>query len=210
MKQIQLTLKDEAGELTETITATFDQAEYSLFNTFLALVARVKACSIVLRGIPSIVQIKWELGSNLNLSCEPYTNTELYELLHVLRPVILKREPASFHNITGLLGRRFSNKNFSSFLKTHRRLFEHGELSMYMQISLNNQPLFDESLLNIWLNGSQYHTDADKANSWQTIEKALTTENARALVMNQLQSKLKALIIIENLINIVIKQNEDS
>jgi hypothetical protein len=186
MKQIQLSLNDEVGQLVERITATFELGDLVLFRTFVELMSRVRTCTLLQRGMPAIGNIKWESGSNMTLTSGPYSDAELHELLHVLRPVILQTEASSFHNVAALLGRRFSNKNFGAHLKTLRAVFEHGELSMYMQISVGGQPLFDKSLLRLWLNGEQYHTDAEKAAAWHAIERTLNTENARALVRRAL------------------------
>jgi hypothetical protein len=210
MKQIQLSINDETGQLVETISATFAPADFILLRSFVDLMSRVHTCTLLQRGMPAIGNIKWESGSGVTLTSEPYSNAELHELLHVLRPVILQKEAASFHKVSALLGRRFSNKSFAAHVNRLRTVFEHGELSMYMQISIGEQPLFDKSLLNLWLNGEQYHTDAEKAADWQALEMSLTTENARALVINQLQSKVKALANLEYIVNLALKKSEEN
>jgi len=208
MKKIQLSLNDETGQLVETISAIFEPSDLTLFRSFVDLMARVRSCTILQRGMPG-TNIRLEGSSGLTFTCEPYANAELYELLHVLRLVILQNEPISFHNVAALLGRRFSSKNFAAHLKRLRTVFKHGEQSIYMQISIDQQPLFDESLLRLWLNGVQYHADAEKAAAWQALEASLSTENTRGLVMNQLQGKVKALFYLEYIINLVLKKSEE-
>ena len=137
-------------------------------------------------------------------TCPPCENGELHELLHVLRPLILSREVTSFERITGILGKKFDSKKFRGHLKLQRTIFEDGELKLYMQISLNNQPLLDDATLKLWLNGEQYHTDEEKAATWKEIEKALTVENTRALVITQLQAKVKALFNVQYIVNLIL------
>ena len=137
-------------------------------------------------------------------TCPPYENGELHELLHVLRPLILSREVTSFKRITGMLGKKFDSEKFRGHLKLQRTIFEDGELKLYMQISLNNQPLLDDATLKLWLNGEQYHTDEEKAATWKEIEKALTVENTRALVITQLQAKVKALFNVQYIVNLIL------
>lgn len=204
MNTVELSRKNESGELVETISATFTPDDIQLFRSFVEHLSRVRTCTLLERGMPAVTNMKWESGSNMAFTCAPYTNAELHELLHVLRPVMLKREMASFHNIASLLGRRFASKDFSAHIKALRKVFDHGELSLYMQISINDQPLLHESLLDTWLNGTQYHTEAEKAAAWHTLEESLTKENARALVISQLRSKVLALFDLEYMVNLVL------
>ena len=73
-----------------------------------------------------------------------------------------------------------------------------------MQISLNDQPLLDSATLNLWLNGEQYHTDEEKAAAWKEVEEALTAENTRALLITQLQAKVKALFNVQYIANLIL------
>ena len=66
-----------------------------------------------------------------------------------------------------------------------------------MQIRLGSQPLFAESLLRTWLNGTQYHTDEEKALAWSKLEAVLGEPNAQALVQSQLHGKVLALLNVD-------------
>jgi hypothetical protein len=203
MKQVRLVAKDLEGNPIEPMDGVFELVDLAVLNRFIELMSRVRDCALLQRGMPAISNIGFKQESGLTLTCAPYTNAELYELLHVLRPVILKNEPASFHNISALLGRRFKNQNLASYLKLQRRVFEHGEHSLYMQITIGDQPLFDDSLLRLWLNAEQYHTDPDKSEAWRSLETSLRTDNVRALVMSQLQGKVTALFNLEHVVALV-------
>jgi hypothetical protein len=78
-------------------------------------------------------------------------------------------------------------------------------MSLYMQLTVNNQKLFSESLLKLWLNGTQYHTDEDKAQAWANLETSLGEPNAKAIVLSQLHSKVKALLNIDYLAQQVLR-----
>jgi hypothetical protein len=207
MTQVRLALRDEDGKTIEEISAEFQAADLSLLSSFVDWMSRVRSCSVMMRGMPSIRNIKLEAGIGLAFTSDPYTNAELYELLHVLRPLILQDEATYYGKVSKLLGGKFQSKNLSSLLKSLRKTFDHGELSMYMQITVNTQKLFDESILRIWLNATQYHTEADKLVTWQAIERSLATDNVRALVMMQLRGKLKALMDLEHLANLVLDKH---
>jgi hypothetical protein len=169
--------------------------------------ARVRGTALLKRGLPKITKMKWSCAG-MEFSCEPYTDSELFELLHVLRHVILSKETTSFEKVLALLGRRFKSREFGDHVKALRKLFKNGELSSYMKISFGGQSLFASSLLRMWLNGTQYHTDEKKAAAWAKLEWSLEAENARALVMNQLHSRVNALFLLEHIVNLVLSKNE--
>lgn len=204
MKRIRLVAKDLEGKPIEPMDGEFYSGDFAILNRFIEFMSRVRTTALLQRGMPAISNIDVRPESGLTLTCFPYTNAELHELLHVLRPVILKNEPASFHNVSALLGRRFKNRKLASYIKLQRRVFEDGELSLYMQITVGDQPLFDESLLRLWLNAEQYHSDPDKSEDWRNLEKSLRTESARALIISQLQGKVTALFNLEHVVALIV------
>lgn len=204
MTEIRLGLKTENGDLVETISATFDASEIDVLRRYVEFVDRVRVTKLLQRGMPAITNMSWRTDEEMKWICPPYENSELHELLHVLRPLILAKEATSFERIAGLLGKKFDSEKFRGHLKLQRTVFEDGELKLYMQISLNDQPLLADSTLKLWLNGEQYHTDEEKAATWKEIEDALTIENARALVITQLQAKVKALFNVQYIARLVL------
>ena len=193
MVEVRLGMETKAGELVDSVTARFDDSEIVLLRRYVELVDRLLETKLVQRVIPAITNMSWKPEDGMKWTCAPYENSELHELLHVLRPLILSREPTSFERVVGLLARQFDNEKFRAHLKLKRTVFEDGELKLYMQIQVGDRPLLEDSTLRLWLNGEQYHTDKEKAAAWQEIEAALTVENTRALVITQLQAKVKAL-----------------
>ena len=94
------------------------------------------------------------------------------------------------------------NKFTRDVSKELRRLFEKGELSFYMQIHVGDTPLFADETFRLWLNSEEYHTDI--STEWKELKETLTFENTRALMISQIQSKVKALFRLEYLVNLVI------
>lgn len=203
MNPITFALHDNDNNLIETISRTFETADLDILNKFVAAMARVRGSTLIKRGMPAITNISYTPEGGMQYTCAPYEDYELHELLHVLRPLILPGEDMSFGKVTALFCKRFANKQFNSKLQIWRSMFENGELSAYMQITVGNQSLLDYTSLQLWLNGTQYHTDDEKASAWKRIEASLGADNARAIVMNQLYSKVKALFLLENLVDLV-------
>lgn len=209
MNVINLSLKSENGTIDDVISGTFDANDVDLLHRFIRLVDRVRESNLLRNGLPSITNISWNPENGMKFTCPPYANSELHELLHVLRPLILQKESTSFHNIAGLLGKKFDNVHFRGHIKLLRTIFEDGELKPYLQISLGDQPLFDDSTLKLWLNAEQYHVDDEKAEKWQEFERSLNTENTRALVITQLQAKVKAIFGIDYIVKLILEKSRD-
>jgi hypothetical protein len=208
MKTVHLKLAAEDGSSVAEIEGRFPEEDLKVLRMYSRHLARVRQAGLVVRGMPFITNMNWEAGSMMKFTCPPFADGELYELLHVLRPVVLATEIASFQKVMALLGRAFKDKAYAAHQKYVRRMFEDGELSMYMQFSVNNQKLLDDFLLRIWLNGTQYHTDQDKAEAWAKFEEAVTPENARAILISQLHSRVKSLFLLLHDVELVVGEND--
>ncbi len=207
MKTVKLQLSDDTGSKFD-IEASFDAEDLALLASFRRFMRRIYDASLTKRGIPFVTNLNWEAGKGPTFTAPEFTNAELHELLHVLRPVILENEDASFQKVQALLGKKFKDKHFGEHLKALRHLFDHGELSRFMQISVGGQKLWDKSVLHTWLNGVQYHTDAEKAEAWQKLESTLTEDNARAVIISQIHSRVKALILLDHVVSLVLGEHE--
>lgn len=181
-------------EIHFSVTLPYDEA--GLLHDYVRLMQRVRGAAWLQRGMGGFRSMSWDT-SGLCFTASSCSDAELFELLHLLRPVTLARERASFQKATAVLGRRIDDPNVRGFLKLCQRIFRNGEMALYMQVTLAKQPLFDESLLDAWLNGTQYHTDAEKERTWLALEESMSVPNCRALVISQLHSKVLALLNIE-------------
>jgi hypothetical protein len=197
MKHVELQLPlSDSSSTSRTIAGDFSIKELDTLTQFVTFMSRIRNCALLLRGMGGFKQIKFD-KEGITIKSSSCTDSELYELLHVMRPVTLESERASFKNVASLLGRHLRSEELDQFIKMNRRVFRDGEMSLYMQFTVNSQKLFDESLLKTWLNGTQYHTDDDKAQAWSKLEKALGDENAKAIVLAQLHGKIAALMNID-------------
>ena len=209
MKRVSLQLPAaEDTTVSLLIVGSFSPDELKTLEQFAKLMSRVRSCSLLSRGMGGFGGLTFD-KSGLTIRSAPCTDSELSELLHVMRPVTLEDERASFKNVATLLGRRLSSEELAQFLKINKRVFRHGEMSLYMQIFVNSQKLFAESLLYTWLNGTQYHTEDEKAQAWSKLEAALGEPNARAVVLTQLHGKVMALLNVAYLANQVLVSPDD-
>jgi hypothetical protein len=206
MHTVSLSLNADDCSLVERIEATLEDEEVELLRQFMSKMDRLGRASLLKRGMPSISRMSLIGGPGPAFTCDPYQDSELYELLHLLRPIVLSREPTSYKRITGVLGKRFLSETFRAYLKAWRITFENGELKLYMQITMNGRPLFDDSTLKLWLNGTEYHQDSEKAEQWQSFAKLLTEANTRAFVITQLHSKVKAAFVVAHVVHLILQE----
>ncbi|MBO2928417.1 hypothetical protein [Metapseudomonas otitidis] len=202
--ELRLGRKDDDSGSMEVLTGSFSNEDIELLNLFVSNMERVLASRALQNGLPVISNIEWSKELGLLLTCESIDDSALHELLHVLRPLILQNERASFHQISALIVRRFADKGLNRTVKGLRHCFERGQLAAYMDVSVGGQSLFDDELFKIWLNGEQYHSDKNKARVWREFEMSLSSSNTRALVINQLNGRVAALCDLLNLINMAL------
>lgn len=208
MKKIKLVEKSEDGTILDTLEGELSASALSTLKNYIKYFERVMECSLIERGIPQITEISLKNGC-INIKASQVSDGELYEFLHVLRPLILHKEPSSFSSVRSTLGRYFQSKRLSLRMKSLQHIYDNGQLAGYMQISIGDQKLFDPSTLSTWLNGTQYHTEEVKAEKWGSLEKSLSNEGSRALVINQLKDKLYAIQELAEIVYIILEANQD-
>ena len=204
MPTIEIHLRTPEGAVDESLTVQLTDDEVERLRNFSRLMSRLASTQLVNRGIPAITKMQYAEGA-MHFVCEQYSNGELHELLHVLRPLILQEERSSFQNIGAIVGRRLRHQLISARLKHLRRVYAEGDLSRFMQIKINEHPLFADETIKLWLNGEQYHSDDDKAAAWCRLENAMTASNARALVIEQLRSKVMALDELHSVVELLLE-----
>ena len=156
MKTIHLILIDPDNNVEHPVQGEFTEEQIEVLSAYSSYMDKVNSSALIVRGISGITDFQAFGPEGLDFNGPEYTDSELHELLHVLRPVILQEEFASFHKVQSILKKSFSNRIVSNQMKLAMRRFEHGELSEYMQIKVGGHELFSKSLIKIWLNAEQY------------------------------------------------------
>jgi hypothetical protein len=201
MRTVQLTLPSGHQERHYSLKFGIEVAANDLdtLRKYTEYMTRVRNASILQRGMGGLEGIHFSKERGLEIKSAEWSDAELYELLHVLRLVTLEKESACYKNVAKILHEVYPFENVRAFIDECTRAYDHGEGSIYMQITIGEQPAFDASLLRLWLNGTQYHSDEKKAERWAQLEAAISTKSARALVVSQLHSKTLALLNIDYL-----------
>lgn len=206
VKQVELSITDGVGDLMESVSARFTCADISLLQSYVYRVGRVRLCKVIKRGMPSITS----QGTIMEFNLDPYSNAELHDLLHLLSPLILPSEAVSFDNIFGLISQQFPGSSFDENLKVVRQIFDHGEDSLTRQISGGNQQLFYPSALNTDSNGTEKDIDIHSSDVQPHFDEEVTSEKNRSVGIRQLQGKVKAIFMLEYIVNLLLDSSRQA
>ena len=123
MRLVHLKLPSEDNEYVDfEIAANFTERELQLLRDFSGLTQRVRVCTLLQRGMRGFQGLSFD-QAGLSIRAGTCSKPELHELLHVLRPVTLQRERASFGKVTEILRNRITKDPVQQFLRLNQRLF---------------------------------------------------------------------------------------
>ena len=102
--------RGENGTPLGSVSGDFTDADVATVEQYVAGMTRLRDTAFLRRGLPGITRIKLT-DNGLTLECAPYKDSELHALLHVLRPLILERERASFDRVAGRFPHRIKRRS---------------------------------------------------------------------------------------------------
>jgi len=192
MKKVGYRAQSQSGSVDEKVVLEFSESELETFEQYMTNYDILCACKMFESEFPRIEKFNID-QSGLEVKVTPFEYRDLYEVLHLCRPFFLKKEPASFEIICTIFGRKVLGTVFAKEIKRVRAIFEHGEYRQFMQLSVNDVPMFDRKIIDAWLNGTEYHHDPDKKKVVENLENVLGQEAARGVFVSILHGRIKAL-----------------
>jgi len=206
MRRIKLKATSEDQTVEETVELEFTDDDLALVDHYLENIERLKEARILESGLPALTNIKWNEKSGLSFEFTEFDYRNVYELLHLARPLLLSREPASFEKVCALFGKKGKDTALATHLKSVRNLYERGDYQPYFQITFNDTPLFHDKTLKAWLNGIEYHQDEEKRKLIKNLEQSLSEDVAKGIFVSQLSGRLKGLFMVAYLAQLVSEQ----
>jgi hypothetical protein len=207
MKTVKLLARSEEDETVEQpLELSFEDAEIEQLRLFMQNFERFKDADLIQKGIPELKNMGWDETKGLYFEFTEFDYKDVYELLHLARPVFLAKEPASFERTCAILGKRGKGTVLTSTLKLIRTAYEKGDYQSLFQVTLDGAKLFHESTLKAWLNGVEYHQDQEKREQIQKLEAALSPQAARGIFVSQLSGRIHAIFEIAHIIALIIKR----
>lgn len=158
------------------------------------------------------------LSTQLNMSFRRdegivYTTTEPTDdqraiILHRLRPLILSREGASFDRACAIVRRSSEHEFLVTYLRRLRDLYSGKDFRELVVISRNDIILNSETAFHHWLNGFEYHRDAERAALVAEKGDPLPFDVVRPSFMVMLGEKLKAINLLADMVSKMIERSD--
>jgi len=208
MKEVTLKATSEDESESETIRLTFDNSELNFLQLYLDNCTRLEAAQIFKNKFPSVKNIKWTAEDGMTFEVSDLKYSHVCELLHLARPIFLSKEPASFEKKQAIFGKKAKNTALAKHLKFLRNTYEKCDYQPYFQITIGDTLLFHDETVKLWLNGVEYHQDAEKAAIVKELEKSLSESTARRIFVSQLSGRVRATFMLAHLAKLVVDKSE--
>lgn len=118
---------------------------------------------------------------------------DIMAFLHRLRPLILKKEHASFEKVCGLIGKRLNNSYVRDFIKQQRFLYSGESFQSQMRIKVDDTIINSDTTLMKWLNACEYHRDKEKKAEIDFLMKMIPSHSLETLFIMHIADKADAI-----------------
>lgn len=206
MKNVKLKAVCNNKGTVDIINLSFDDKDLEVLNLYSENYNRLLSARLIKNGLPSITKIWWEEKSGSKFEFSNFNNQDVSELLHLSRPFLLYKEPASFEKVYAIFGRQGKGTSLIGHLKDIRYLYKNGEYLSLFQIKIDDIPLFHDRTLKDWLNGKEYHQDKEKREKYNKLEKALGNDATRYIFVSQLSGSIKAIHMLAHIVNMILNK----
>src|SRR6185295_6934340 len=121
-------------------------------------------------------------------------------LLHLMRPFVLQREATHFGKVVNILCSRLDHPAFRTYLDRQKAIFA-GQRQQAMKLFSNGTVINSTETLDLWLNGFEYHRDADKRTQFEALQsETLPVEVSLNLLAGIVLDRVRAVLDIGNAI----------
>lgn len=208
MKIVAFSIENSDGSAEEKLEAVFDKEEIDILEAYLQQTEELRRTRLIQRGLTPSLNIKWTKEEGFSVETQLPPEDDLLALLHRIRPFILKQEYASFEKTTSLLRKKFKSQRFQHFLKYFRHMYQGKQIESIMSMSVNGLNMNSEKLMVDWLNSYEYHRDQDKKKKLKPVFEILSHDGAKALFFMFVVDKVKAILSLSSLINLMLEKGD--
>lgn len=166
----EIVFRKGSPEAAERVIGTISDADWQLLKKFRNNAADLRTTKWVRAGLDARFTVRAFRGRTRITWRKKPSRAMVSELLHRLRPFVLKKEPTSYPRVNKLVRRCIDHEYIRADLDTARRIFQHGGFSLYGQLSVGSLPLYSSETFTRWLNAFEYHRDESHR---QELEAAL-------------------------------------
>ncbi len=200
MEHVKFLVGEGDAEPTEVVEADFEDVEWEVLQRFCEHSEELFSTSKLAReGIPTSLNVSWDRESGLKVSTVLPDWNEVIVLLHKLRRLTLQNEPTSFQKVRKIVSRRFEHGTTRAHLKYLHKKFFGGDLRSLVAIYASGPEhdefhlLNSEETLQAWLNGFEYHGNADKRAFIESLHGLMPLDSSKVVFLLMLQEKVAAI-----------------
>lgn len=159
-------------------------------------------------GIPLQLNLSYHQDEGLSFTTIEPNDDQRAIILHRLRPMILSREPASFDRVCAIVRRSSDHEFLGTHMRRIREIYSGSDLRELLVVSRGEVVLNSEASFQNWLNGFEYHRDADRSAAIAEPEDLLPIQAVRPLFMAMLSEKLKAIVLLNQFVDKLLERPE--
>lgn len=202
-RAVTITLGRPNVDSKRDIKGEFDDEEWSTLLKYVEYADDLSNIELVRKGGPGKLSVNYDQNKGFSFSVDLPPEDHILALLHRLRPFVLTEEPTNFYRACSILGRAFQDDDFRKFLKSLRAYYQGQHMRDLILIKSNDVLINSEKTLQKWLNAHEYHKDRDKQKEIELLHKILPLEASRAIFIMMLYDKLRAIMVVANLIEVL-------
>jgi len=197
----------EDGNVHEIVVA-FSGEEVHLLRQYRDQVNDVRETAFYREGGGVRLRMAWTEVDGLSAMVITPSWDDVQLVLHKLRPLILQREPASFHRIKGLIGRHFKDSPLGGILKSLDDQYSGRRMQSMVRMRSNDSLMNSEEMLFTWLNAHEYHRDGEKARFLETLHRVLPLKWSQGVFVSLIIEKIKAADALSLLCDLVLGERQ--
>jgi hypothetical protein len=201
-------LKNELDGTDVAVKVEFTDQEEAQLRAFDRYADELKEISIMKYGAPGQLKLHWQEGIGLTVKTTLPSDEQLAALLHRLRPFVLQGEYTNFRYVANTIGRRAQTELIHLFLRMQKDLYQSKRSQEMIKVSSNGVMINSEEILFQWLNGYEYHHDADKRLAMEELHHLLPLEASKALFVTMLYDKADAIRNLHSLVRLILRKQE--
>jgi hypothetical protein len=197
-KTFGLTFSEPITGKSDTISIEIPADEWELLLEFAGHAEQIETTEFVRAGIGDHCEVMADGSLRVTRALPPVS--QVRELLHVLRPLILQSESTYYNRVTSILSKRIEHRLWRGLMRGYVRSFRADSSQQFFTVSAGSLALNSEEALNLWLNGYEYYRDREKRERLDVSVGSEMTEASRALFVDLLGAKVEAILEVRDLV----------
>ena len=211
----RVVLRRESDQSVDVCAGEIADTDWDLIEAFRGEATKLRTSEWVLAGLDTHHTVSGDSTGKMVIDWpNPPSDAAVHQLLHLLRPFILKNEQTYFPKFTGRLWRYFTHSYLRQLLAEHRQGFDHGYGRAYFTLSVSpdggqgndedDLVINDARAFDLWVNAFEYHRDETKRRLFLeklgTVPNDLTLTNFRCMIADKARAVLHVAAFLDDLV----------